>query len=641
VNESKKYYVANQIKYNRRKTDNTGIVHLCTLLKNYTFKQMSFKMNMRGFYSYLFILCISLLTIKVSMATEEVDGLHGYMGSYEDTRPKNSEFSYGMSFYSSVWPISNRLTNWMQIGLAGTWIRPDNIDNHYSANPQPLCPKGTTARDEWEDSTYLSYFQTIEGGLGIWAGTRFQTGYPKFAMGTVPNCYNDFSNTPGLQPGNFNDIPMYGIAQLSNKIIVPPDGLTFKGKPNGELFGYGYLALPFTQAKHTDVPIGNLSWTLFVNTENFKGPVAFPIPDYWAELSKEYAFVEQRGLDTKQLLRGDSGTMEFGFGPALKAKDNKGDYYYKIPQIQFPMNAEGETLLMQDLTYYSKDAVFNQFEHWKNTTQVATTLFNENGIERPLLGGTFSEFDIDNLPQHGIEEVATPTIFDDNSFGLKWHIPAKNGMGLYPKYFKKEGKMLHALEAQNVPDETHLKTTELPITNLNPETYEVNIDGLFADHAMGPYTTTLNDCSKVTYYWYKFIDQPSIKKFNLSTQEKQELQQMVEKVHKNWRHTDEYLTPPSKGTLVSFDDGLIVEPPKGLEIGYVPIVVKQALDCALPTKIDLPWPVDESNNTEQSNNSNDKVTNVEAENTKSGGVFSWWLLMVFSVLCLKNKRRQK
>jgi hypothetical protein len=32
---------------------------------------------------------------------------------------------------------------------------------------------------------------------------------------------------------------------------------------------------------------------------------------------------------------------------------------------------------------------------------------------------------------------------------------------------------------------------------------------------------------------------------------------------------------PTVGSLVSFDEGLMVTPPKGLEIGYVPIVVKQ------------------------------------------------------------------
>ena len=44
---------------------------------------------------------------------------------------------------------------------------------------------------------------------------------------------------------------------------------------------------------------------------------------------------------------------------------------------------------------------------------------------------------------------------------------------------------------------------------------------------------------------------------------------------------------PTSGTLASFDEGLMVTPPKGLEVGYVPIVVKQmaadktAIDNAL------------------------------------------------------------
>ena len=48
-------------------------------------------------------------------------------------------------------------------------------------------------------------------------------------------------------------------------------------------------------------------------------------------------------------------------------------------------------------------------------------------------------------------------------------------------------------------------------------------------------------------------------------------------MHVNWTIDKEYLEPVSSGTLASFDEGLIVKPPKGLEVGYVPIVVKQEL----------------------------------------------------------------
>ncbi|WP_448565027.1 hypothetical protein [Thalassotalea ganghwensis] len=70
-------------------------------LINITMKQMSFKMNMRGFYSYVIVLCLSMFVINLSKATKNVYGLHGYMGSYEVSRPVDSEFSYGIAQLSN------------------------------------------------------------------------------------------------------------------------------------------------------------------------------------------------------------------------------------------------------------------------------------------------------------------------------------------------------------------------------------------------------------------------------------------------------------------------------------------------------------------------------------------------------------
>jgi hypothetical protein len=35
------------------------------------------------------------------------------------------------------------------------------------------------------------------------------------------------------------------------------------------------------------------------------------------------------------------------------------------------------------------------------------------------------------------------------------------------------------------------------------------------------------------------------------------------------------MAPPTSGALVTLDPALIVTPPKGLEVGYVPIVTRQ------------------------------------------------------------------
>jgi hypothetical protein len=62
----------------------------------------------------------------------------------------------------------------------------------------------------------------------------------------------------------------------------------------------------------------------------------------------------------------------------------------------------------------------------------------------------------------------------------------------------------------------------------------------------------------------------------LSEAEKEHLQAVVEKIHRAWTMEKDYLPPPGIGTLATLDSALIVKPPKGLEIGYVPIVTRQA-----------------------------------------------------------------
>ena len=78
---------------------------------------------------------------------------------------------------------------------------------------------------------------------------------------------------------------MLGIAQLSNRLLIPPDGLTFQGTPKGELLGYAYMALPLTDARDDPQPTGTHSWTLFLDAANFKGPLAYYLPECWSRIS--------------------------------------------------------------------------------------------------------------------------------------------------------------------------------------------------------------------------------------------------------------------------------------------------------------------------------------------------------------------
>jgi len=92
----------------------------------------------------------------------------------------------------------------------------------------------------------------------------------------------------------------------------------------------------------------------------------------------------------------------------------------------------------------------------------------------------------------------------------------------------------------------------------------------------GPFLAKLSDGSVVTFYWYRFIDQPSLQNANLREAEKVRLQTKVEAIHLNWTTRMQYMPPPTMGTLAAIDPALLVKPPKSLELGYVPIVTRQS-----------------------------------------------------------------
>jgi len=94
----------------------------------------------------------------------------------------------------------------------------------------------------------------------------------------------------------------------------------------------------------------------------------------------------------------------------------------------------------------------------------------------------------------------------------------------------------------------------------------------------GPFKAHLGDGSVVTYYWYRFADQPAMLNADLTDAEREQVQARVEKLHRAWTKDRNYLTPPDAGALAHIDPALILTPPKGFEIGYVPIATRQELE---------------------------------------------------------------
>lgn len=510
--------------------------------------------------------------------TSHSRGLHGYIGFNHEKLPADGGYTAGMGFYAAVWPLVDQPLARFQIGLPSAWIQPDNSDN----KDTPLAPEGTLART-WKPRgpTWSSVFQTIEGGLGYWRGNQFRYGPPKFSMNATPQCYDYEIGSPGWSFFYSHEaLPdeRLGIAQLSNRLLIPPDALPFQGNPNGEFLGYTWMALPFTDPVVGDPPTGDQSWTCFLSAANFKGPIAYYIPETWSKIGKlfNYPFIYGRGLDARPGIMG-GGAMEINTVPCFEARDDQGQTYSKIPRLQFPVDDQGRAFLVQDVIYYSKAALHDAFKTWRDGGPACSGQFNEQGAFKPKLNTRTTRYNQSGQPLIGVERAFDTRIFDGDVWGLQWFTNDLTGTGLFPQYFQHVGEERLAIPEARVPDETRLRAQEFALATPGPP-YTSPTVGAWADPGpkRGPFTVTLVDGSLVTYSWYRFVDQPSFQQYRWSEEKKAQLQAFVEKLHAHWPTDRDYMAPPTRGKLVSLDPALLVTPPEGLEAGYVPIVTRQA-----------------------------------------------------------------
>ncbi|HEY5914147.1 MAG TPA: hypothetical protein VJA21_26465 [Verrucomicrobiae bacterium] len=509
--------------------------------------------------------------------TAHSDGLHGYIGFSHEKPPPGSPYSAGMGFYAAVWPLVDEPLANFQIGLPGSWILPDNSDN----KNEPLAPEGTLART-WRERgpTWSSVFQTVEGGLGYWAGNHFRYGPPKFSMNATPQCYDYEVGSPGWSFFYSNEaLPdnRLGIAQLSNRLLIPPDALPFQGNPNGHFLGYTWMALPFTEPTTEDPPTGDQSWTCFLSAANFKGPIAYYIPETWSKIGKlfNYPFLYGRGLDARPGVMG-GGAMEINTVPRFDGQDARGTVYSKLPKLQFPVDKQGRAFLVQDVTYYSKAALYDAFKAWRDDGAACSGRFDQRGAWKPRLNTQTTRYDQGGKKITGVERAFDTRVFEGNVWGLEWFTNNLCPKGLFPQYYKHVGEERVAVPAISVPPETRLQEQKFALagrgaTYTSPATNAWTRPGPKA----GPFTAKLTDGSVVTYYWYRFIDQPSLQQYAWTEGKKAKLQALVEKLHSNWPIDRDYMAPPGRGELAALDPALLVTPPKGMEVGYVPIVTRQ------------------------------------------------------------------
>jgi hypothetical protein len=516
-------------------------------------------------------------TLTVALPSSQGDSsLTGHLGAtVNNNQGPPAGFAYGFGYYSSVHALSEVHASRAQLGW-GAWLLPDN-----RLFDSPLCPVGTIARDHWPERgpSYRDVYQTIEGGMGKWGSTRFPTPIAKFRINGTPDCYNtQVASSAWTFGGQLLPDAKVGLAQLSNRLLVPPDGLTFTS--SGTVFGNAWIALPLIPAytAPSGLDVGDQSWTLFVNAANFSGPVTFYTPEAWTQVHSEDATGRGRSHDVLPMF-GGGVAMEMGTLPFFTGVGPDGTLYRRVPRLSFPLAGNGQSVLQQDLHFYSKQAIWNAVAQWIEDGTVATA-FDAAGQASPLIAGSSMGVRI------GGEVVGFPASFYAGAlttsaalpaFGLRWS-GGEFEEGIFPEYYRQDGTTWAAVPVSEVPRTTWLvDQTFPPLPQGSYPRANTSTSAPFssASWAAGPFVASLSDGSSVEYVWYRFVDQPAITRLGLSNEVLTKLQAFAESLHENSGARGVSMSAPSEGTLASLDAAQIVTPPVGLEKGYVPVVIRQ------------------------------------------------------------------
>ena len=545
------------------------------------------------------IFCWVILIISHVSAQDKVSKpangkiLEGNVGGYMivQTQKVDELFNAGFSIYTAAWPLlKNYPGSSFQSGLFGTWM--------FALRDKSLAKE--------------KLYSDIEGGLGWWHNTQYGTVTPKFIMGGVELNFASWANGPGAGKGRDWNNPngKYGVAQLSPWLLFPPDGLNLKEGTSGEMFGYGYLPLPFTEEKSTtagkNVPTGNQSWTLFLNTINFKGPVAFFTPYFWSHASVADPKVSGLFLDNLPSNANKAFQMETQYIPSAQATDAKGEIYTRIVPTQYPINSNGNSELLNRLMVYNRKALWDGVNAWFKGGKPYDGVIDTTGaFMQNFIPGVRSTWKIygENIPKNklaimNINTQLNASLTDAATFRINWNskliTKQKTKQGellILPEYYhlqKEEndsvGKWI-AVALNEVPVETGLQNISFKVKDsderdakgyITPDDKESSWKK--PGPVAGPFKVKIGDGSTLTYYWYRFADQPALLNADLTSEEREEMQKRVEKIHRLWTKNREYLPPPTIGKLASLDPSLIVTPPSKFKIGYVPIVTRQEVE---------------------------------------------------------------
>jgi len=98
---------------------------------------------------------------------------------------------------------------------------------------------------------------------------------------------------------------------------------------------------------------------------------------------------------------------------------------------------------VQDVTYYSKAALYDAFKAWRHGGLACSGRFDEKGAWKSTLTTRTTRYDQGGKKMIGVERVFDTRVFEGNAWGLEWFNSNLSPNGLFPQYYKHVGEEQH------------------------------------------------------------------------------------------------------------------------------------------------------------------------------------------------------
>jgi autotransporter-associated beta strand protein len=440
-------------------------------------------------------------------------------------------------------------------------------------------------------------YSDIEGsvGCGGWYGNVWNVN--GFGMGVVGP---DFAGVSNGTSGGWGKHGMYAVAQISPCLLSPPRSEMFRGASYGQIAGYGYLALPLLPAKATTagfpVPTGDHWWTLFLNTRNFKGPVSTVVPYFWSQFTTNRPDWAGQLLDSRWVNPNKQIANESHNVPGVEYDGPEGNYARVEPMFVAINHSTNSSIVLNSPTVYDQNALWNAAQQWfTNNGAAPVGPFNSVGAVAQTITGGDLGWRLNNSPV-GAAELAmntylTSNIPDSSTLAYRWgtnqvtFTQFANGTpaAKMPEYYKNLAGIWTPVAPESLPTNVAAKLASVSFEDSPPTfgiqgVYTMPNDSCWTNPGpvAGPFQVRLDDGNIVTYYWYRFADQPAIMMAGLTPAEREQIQTVAVKIHTAWTNGASYIAPPTKGTLADVEPALLVVAPTNIpSVGYVPIATRE------------------------------------------------------------------